>query len=101
MGQVGIFEVKSPRFQTRKRRLDSPTLSIECQHLLEVGSVGNQQDALAVGRAVTHQIQRQAVIEGRVWIVSGGASGHPFIKSSPISLPAIVERKRCICRVGE
>ena len=64
MGHVGIFEIKSSRFQTRKRRLNSPALSIERQHLFEVGSVGNQQDAFAAGGAMAHQMQRQAVIEG-------------------------------------
>ena len=38
--QMGILEVKSSRFQTSKRRLDSPTLAIERQHLRKVGSVG-------------------------------------------------------------
>ena len=49
MSQVGIFEVKSSRFHN-KQMSDSPALAIERQHLLEVGSVGDQQDRWPSGR---------------------------------------------------
>ena len=47
-----VLEVESSRFQTGKGGLNRPALAIAGLHLFEVGSIGDQQDGLAVGGSV-------------------------------------------------
>ena len=53
VGQIRVFHIKPFGLQETKRRFNGPTLAIQIEHLLEVGSVGDQQDPFAPRGAMT------------------------------------------------
>ena len=92
VGQMGVFHIKPFGLQKAKRRFNGPAFAIHSEHLLEVGSVGDQQDYFAPRGPMTDQLEGQPVIEDRLRIEPGGASSHALGEGGQRAQAAIVER---------